>query len=948
MTTKIVTQTQTQVQTQTPIKPPRLIDLSVSCCSSESEYNKSSNVLLDDTYRIWQTKDKTGKAFIELQFPTPSLIHQIDITNAGSAFIEVLVGLVTWEPTEFLVLVPLTNFMSLSETTNKTNRNRMKSFNTSNFSSQTVPRKWERVRIVCSQPWLDDNLGVSLVKIYAPPLKTTPTPTPTITTTKLSSSSSNNNNNNNNVTPQIKSEKLGDSSNEIDLTDTSASNLMDTSFESEPNIPLKSDKTQILNFIPELKRSNSSTPKKLSKSATVMLSNPLPGQVLVINQKSKSKGVNKEPEKEIETEEEDEEEKIEIKKKLDQQQKKQSSSQQSSSSQQQQQQQQKQKSKLVEPKQSDEDDSMQDIKIINNNRNENQTKSTERKSLEKLTNTNDGETDEECDDLQIIATPKQQQKLTPFGNLLKGVVLVIGGIQNPQRGEIREKALEMGAGYKPDWCREATHLVTPFRGTDKFKIAQKSGGSIIKPKWIEDCYKLKSRLPIKNYTFQDHDDSDGDGDGQQDDIAEKIASAKKAKKTISTDSTSKKRKKKGAPGSDDSDDDSHIPNVYDYNDGFIDNSFSSSEASDDDKEKDPDHVDDHVHENVDDLLNDGLDYLKRTYGYKPDRDLIQHNPYHKKQKNHHSSDNNNNNTYKSSPSYKPNKYYNEEYDNDNNNNNNSSSGSSKNKTNNNDNDDESQLTTTTTTKNKDKKEKEEKISYKPKQQKLDEFDDDSLFDNHDTVLMTPEQIKEEIDRLVNNYNNGNDNENNENSNNKNNNSNNNNSKNNKSTINGPTSPNKSTDDYLEGNSKKLSPSQQSSQQSSQSTTNKNQVKDSIIPEKCSTQLPKNNPHDFKGKEYILNPLPSFFEGFEFYLSVKDEALRKNIVRLTTAYKGSISSIPTNSTKFIITDKTVWDRLFDITKQKYPNVLFLSPSFIMQSHNYQKLSPIDKHLILKSK
>ncbi|KAN0003651.1 hypothetical protein ACTFIZ_009810 [Dictyostelium cf. discoideum] len=924
MTTKIVTQS----QTQTPMKPPRLIDLSVSCCSSESEFNKSSNVLLDDTYRIWQTKDKTGKAFIELQFPIPSLIHQIDITNAGSAFIEVLVGLVTWEPTEFLVLVPLTNFMSLSETTNKTNRNRMKSFDTSNFSSQTVPRKWERVRIVCSQPWLDDNLGISLVKIYAPPSKITTPPT----TTKLSLSSSSNNN----LTPQIKSEKLGDSANDIDLTDTSASNLIDTSFESDPNIPLKSDKTQMLNFVPELKRSNSSTPKKLSKSATVMLSNPLPGQVLVINQKSKSKGVNKEPEKEIETEEEDEDEKIEIKKKLDQQQKKQSSQESSS----QQKIPQKQKSKLVEPKQSDEDDSMQDIKIVNNNnnnvKNENQTKSTQRNSLEKLTNTNDGETDEECDDLQIIATPKQQQKLTPFGNLLKGVVLVIGGIQNPQRGEIREKALEMGAGYKPDWCREATHLVTPFKGTDKFKIAQKSGGSIIKPKWIEDCYKLKSRLPIKNYTFQD-DDSDSD----QDDIAEKIASAKKAKKTISTDSTSKKRKKKGAPGSDDSDDDSHIPNVYDYNDGFIDNSFSSSEASDD-KEKDPDHLDDHVHENVDDLLNDGLDYLKRTYGYKPDRDLIQHNPYHKKQKNHHSSDNNN---YKSSPSYKPNKYYNEEYDNNNNNNNNSSSSSSsssKNKTNNNNND-EFELSSTAT-KNKDKKEKEEKISYKPKQQKLEEFDDDSLFDNHDTVLMTPEQIKEEIDRLVNNYNNGNDNENNENSNNKNNNNNSN--KNNKSTINGPTSPNKSTtDDYLEGNNKKLSPSRQ---QSSQSITNKNQLKDSIIPEKCSTQLPKNNPHDFKGKEYILNPLPSFFEGFEFYLSVKDEALRKNIVRLITAYKGSISSIPTNSTKFIITDKTVWDRLFDITKQKYPNILFLSPSFIMQSHNYQKLSPIDKHLILKSK
>ncbi|KAK5577518.1 hypothetical protein RB653_002461 [Dictyostelium firmibasis] len=875
------TKTITTQATTTPT--PRLIDLSVSCCSSESEYNKSSNVLLDDTYRIWQTKDKTGKAFIELQFPTPSLIHQIDITNAGSAFIEVLVGLVTWEPTEFLVLVPLTNFMSLSETTNKTNRNRSKSFNTSKFSLQTVPRKWERVRIVCSQPWLDDNLGISLVKIYAPPSNKKDS------TTKLSLSS-------NNITPQLKTEKLGD--NGIELTDTSSSNIMDTNIESDPNTQLKSDKTQALSFVSELKRSNSSTPKKLSKSATVLLSNPLPGQVLVINQKSKSKGI-KEPEKEIETEEEDEIEKNEIKKKLDQQQQQQKQASQKSS-----QQPQKQKSKLTEPKQSDEDDSMQDIKIINNgNKNENKNKSPERKPLEKLTNTNDGETDEECVDFQVIATPKQQQKLTPFGNLLKGVVLVIGGITNPQRGEIREKALEMGAGYKPDWCREATHLVTPFKGTDKFKVAQKSGGSIVKPKWIEDCYKSKSRLPIKKYTFQDYESG-----SDEDDTAKIAAATKKAKKTISTDSTSKKRKKKGAPGSDDSDDDSHIPNVYDYNDGFIDNSFSSSEAS---EEKDPDHLDEHVHENVGDLLNDGLDYLKRTYGYKPDRDLIQHNPYHKKQKNHHTSENNG---YKSSHSYKPNKYYNESFSDNNNNNNND------------DDDDNNRLQTSN---KKDKK--EEKNSYKPKQQNLEEFDDDSLFDNHDTVLMTPEQIKDEIDRLVNNYNNSDDD------------INSNNKIKNKPTTNGSISPNISNSSA--NGTKKISspPSQQQ-----QSPSKKNEVEDSIIPQKCSTQLPKNNAHDFKGKEYILNPLPSFFEGFEFYLSIKDEALRKNIIRLITAYKGSISAVPTNSTNFIITDKTVWDRLFDITKQKYPNVLFLGPSFVMQSHNYQKFSSVDKHLILKSK
>lgn len=47
----------------------------------------------------------------------------------------------------------------------------------------------------------------------------------------------------------------------------------------------------------------------------------------------------------------------------------------------------------------------------------------------------------------------------PFHKLLEGVVLVISGIQNPERGHLRDKALAMGAKYKPDWCDGCTHLM---------------------------------------------------------------------------------------------------------------------------------------------------------------------------------------------------------------------------------------------------------------------------------------------------------------------------------------------------------------------------------------------------------------------------------------------------------------------------------------------------------
>jgi DNA-repair protein XRCC1 len=36
---------------------------------------------------------------------------------------------------------------------------------------------------------------------------------------------------------------------------------------------------------------------------------------------------------------------------------------------------------------------------------------------------------------------------------------VLSGFKNPYRGELREKAMEMGAKYVADWNDSCTHLV---------------------------------------------------------------------------------------------------------------------------------------------------------------------------------------------------------------------------------------------------------------------------------------------------------------------------------------------------------------------------------------------------------------------------------------------------------------------------------------------------------
>ena len=66
--------------------------------------------------------------------------------------------------------------------------------------------------------------------------------------------------------------------------------------------------------------------------------------------------------------------------------------------------------------------------------------------------------------------PKTLKKKSsvPLNQILKGVTIVLSGYQNPLRGVIRDKALEMGAKYKPDWDATSTHLICAFSNTPKF------------------------------------------------------------------------------------------------------------------------------------------------------------------------------------------------------------------------------------------------------------------------------------------------------------------------------------------------------------------------------------------------------------------------------------------------------------------------------------------------
>jgi len=61
--------------------------------------------------------------------------------------------------------------------------------------------------------------------------------------------------------------------------------------------------------------------------------------------------------------------------------------------------------------------------------------------------------------LGVLLLHAEETEVPPFHVLMKKVVFVLSGFENPERSSLRDKAIEMGAMYKPDWSKACTHLM---------------------------------------------------------------------------------------------------------------------------------------------------------------------------------------------------------------------------------------------------------------------------------------------------------------------------------------------------------------------------------------------------------------------------------------------------------------------------------------------------------
>uniref|UniRef100_A0A673A2J3 DNA repair protein XRCC1 n=1 Tax=Sphaeramia orbicularis TaxID=375764 RepID=A0A673A2J3_9TELE len=377
----------------------------VVSCSTEDPTHKADNLLSADTYRKWKAARPGEKqTSVILQFEKEEQVHSIDIGNEGSAFIEVLVGNSSAvRDQDYEVLLVTSSFMSPTESRNSTNMNRVRFFAANQLQKSTAQEKWDRVKIVCSQPYSKNiAYGLAFVKFHSPPDKNDPQPMSSPKLTKLGQF-------------RVKDE-----------SPSSTSSIQPGSLFFNRENTEKNSNSEKLSYAAAALQAGGSSHSASQASSSSSVSPQVPITLFMHAQPAeKKRESHPKPE--------------------------------------------------AKPKQ------------------------------------------------QKAKSENAQQ--VPFNRIMEGVVFVLSGFQNPFRGELREKALDMGAKYRPDWTPDSTHLICAFANTPKYSQVKAAGGIIVRKEWVMDCHKRKQKISYKRY-LMDGAESSSESEMEVDDQSEEETNTK--------------------------------------------------------------------------------------------------------------------------------------------------------------------------------------------------------------------------------------------------------------------------------------------------------------------------------------------------------------------------------------------------------------------------------------
>uniref|UniRef100_A0A8C3GGL4 BRCT domain-containing protein n=1 Tax=Cairina moschata TaxID=8855 RepID=A0A8C3GGL4_CAIMO len=140
----------------------------VSATSSDPRH-RAENLLQPDSGGRWRSAAAGEKQIsVVLQLAREQRIHSVHIGNDGAAFVEVLVGAAAGG--DFQVLLPMAAFLSPGESRAGSGLQRVRLFGPDALVKAAAERPWDRVRIVCSQPYCQTRpFGLSFVRFFSPP-----------------------------------------------------------------------------------------------------------------------------------------------------------------------------------------------------------------------------------------------------------------------------------------------------------------------------------------------------------------------------------------------------------------------------------------------------------------------------------------------------------------------------------------------------------------------------------------------------------------------------------------------------------------------------------------------------------------------------------------------------------------------------------------------------------
>ncbi|XP_077192922.1 DNA repair protein XRCC1 [Paroedura picta] len=400
---------------------PEIAIRHVVSASSSDATHCAENLLKADTYRKWKAAQPGEKQISAiLQFEKEEQIHSIDIGNEGSAFVEVLVGSsASCSEQNYEVLLVTSSFLSPSESKSGTNLNRVRMFGPDKLVKATAEKKWDRVKIVCTQPYSKSlAYGLSFVRFHSPP----------------------ENNEIHSKTSSSKVTKLGQF--KVKDEDGNSTSLKPGAlFFSRASKPLTSPSKASQNNQPSPSYASASLQTSVSSASDLTPS---------AAEKPPSQAPPKEP--------------TPVKRKFEFS---------------------KENTGLsVAPKKTDPDTPRPAHPPPKKHKVSPSAPPPPKTSPSKK---------------PPQAQPSEGSSEGPFQHLLQGTVFVLSGFQNPFRSELRDKALEMGAKYRPDWTPDSTHLICAFANTPKYSQVKGLGGIIVRKEWILDCYRTHRRLPCKRY-----------------------------------------------------------------------------------------------------------------------------------------------------------------------------------------------------------------------------------------------------------------------------------------------------------------------------------------------------------------------------------------------------------------------------------------------------------------